>query len=62
MSNIEIEPSEIISVLNNQIATLNFELAVARIYITKLEKIASGNTDDFSTSPDTPLTRNKIKN
>lgn len=62
MSNIEVEPSEIISVLNNQIANLNFELSIARIYISKLEKIVSNKSDEFVTPSDAPLPRNKSKN
>ncbi len=62
MSNIEVEPSEIISVLNGQIANLNFELSVARIYISKLEKALSVNSEDFVIPSATPSTRNKTKN
>ena len=62
MSNMDIEPSEIISVLNSQIANLNFELSVARIYISKLEKALSENGEDFVIPSTTSSTRNKTKN
>jgi hypothetical protein len=62
MSNMDIEPGEIISVLNSQIANLNFELSVARIYISKLEKALSENGEDFVIPSTTSSTRNKTKN
>lgn len=62
MSNIEIDHNEIISALNSQIANLNFELTVARIYVSKLEKAISSNSEDFESPSDQPLTRNKAKN
>jgi len=62
MSNIEIDHNEIISALNSQIASLNFELTVARIYTSKLEKAIFSNSEDFELPSDQRLARNKTKN